>query len=73
MFHLESLNLTLEYMYLLVLVINGQVDPLIRVDLKDFYSFLGLSQLISHLTQLMVTLFILKAHSFLCLRIVAYF
>ena len=73
MFHLEVLNLTLEYLYLLVLVVNGQVDALVRVDLEHLNPFLGLSQLISHLTQLMVTLFILKAHSFLCLRIVADF
>lgn len=73
MLHLEPLNLPLKYLYLLVFVVNSQVDPLIGVDLKHLYPFFGLSQLICHLSQLMITLFILKSHSFFSLGIIPHF
>jgi hypothetical protein len=73
MLHLKPLNLPLEYLYLLILVVDSQIDPLIRVYLDHLNPLLGLSQLISQLSQLMLTLIIFESNSFLCLCIVSHF
>jgi hypothetical protein len=73
MLHLKPLNLPFEYLYLLILVVDSQIYPLIGVYLEHLDPLLRLSQLISHLSQLMLTLIILEPHSFLCLCIVSHF
>ena len=50
MLHLKPLNLPLEYLYLLILVVDSQIDPLIRVYLEHLDPLLRLSQLISQLS-----------------------
>jgi hypothetical protein len=73
MLHLKPLNLPLEYLYLLILVVDSQIYPLIRVYLEHLDPLLRLSQLISQLSQLMLTLIIFESNSLLCLCIVSHF